>query len=306
MMRPKPSDLNDILVFATVVRVGSFVGAARELAMPKSTVSRKVSELEARLGARLLQRTTRTLGLTDVGQTFYKHAARVVAELEEAERSVHRMQDVPRGLLRLTAPLNFGWLAPIVATFMERFPEVQIDLLCADRVVDLVQEGFDIGLRVGRLADSTLVARNLGKLESFVVASPDFLDRHGAPKQPSDLEALDCIVFGAGPDRTHWTLVRGYETETVTIRPRLVVNDFDFLDAAARTSIGVTLLPAFRCIADLRADRLRRVLPDWCTPATPLHVVYPSTRHLSPAIKAFLEHVQQRVTPPPWELGPMP
>ncbi len=300
----KSSDLNEILVFANVVKAGSFVGAARALDMPKSTVSRKVSELEARLGARLLQRTTRRLGLTDVGHTFYEHARRVLAAVDEAERSVSRLQGVPRGLLRVTLPLNFGWFASVHTAFLQRWPEVQIDLLCTDRVVDLVQEGFDVAIRVGQLADSTLVARSLGKLESYVVASPSFLERHGAPSEPAELEHTDCVVFG--PDGNRWTLTRGSDTTTVAARSRLMVNDFDFLETAARAGIGITLLPAFRCVEHLRAGRLRRVLPEWCTPSAPLHAVVPTTRHLSPATRAFLDHLQQHMTPPPWELGPAP
>src|SRR5690606_10624081 len=148
--------------------------------------------------ARLLQRTTRKLSLTDTGQAYYQHARRVVAEVEEAELAVTRMQSAPRGLLRVTVPLNFGFFGPIVSSFLSRYPEVDLEVVCVGLVVDLVQEGFDVAVRAGRLADSTLVARSLGGLESFLVASPAFLRKHGAPKQPGDLEQLDCLVFGAG------------------------------------------------------------------------------------------------------------
>jgi DNA-binding transcriptional LysR family regulator len=298
-------DLNEILVFARVVQVGSFTGAARELDMPKSTVSRKVSELEERLGARLLQRTTRKLSLTDVGQTYYQHAARVVAELEEAELAVTRMQDAPRGLLRVTTPLNFGFLGPTIATFLERNPEVQIELVCADRVVDLVQEGFDLAVRAGPLADSSLIARRLGTFESFVVASPDFVAEAAEPRTPRDLGRLDCLVFGAGPDRTQWKLHRGGKTVAVRVEPRLIVNDFDFLMAAAIGGLGVAMLPVFRCAELLRTGTLRRLLPEWCSLEIPIHAVYPSTRHLSPKVKAFLDHLREEMTPPPWERAPV-
>ena len=229
--------------------------------MPKSTVSRKISELEERLGARLLQRTTRKLSLTDVGHTYYQHAARVVAEVEEAELAVTRMQEAPRGLLRVTSPLNFDYLGPIVATFLERYPEVKIELVCADRVVDLVQEGFDLALRAGHLADSTLIARTLGALKSFTVASPTFLRKHGTPMHPEDLERFDCVVFGAGPDRARWRLHHSGKTHAVNVRARLVANDFQVLDDAARAGLGVALLPGFRCVEPLRTNELRRVLP---------------------------------------------
>lgn len=299
-------DLNEILVFARVVKTGSFVAASRELEMPTSTVSRKVSALEQRLGARLLQRTTRRLRLTDVGQTFYRHATRVVAELEEAELAVTRMQAAPRGLLRVTTPLNFGFLGPIVASYLERYPEVEVELVCADRIVDLVQEGFDVAVRAGRLADSTLIARSVGALKNVLVASPAFLARQGTPRQPRDLERFDCLAFGAGPDRTRWKLVHSGEVLAVEIGPRVTVNDLDFLQEAALAGVGIALLPVFLCIQALRAGQLRRVLPEWCSPEVPLHAVYPSTRHLSPKVKTFLDHLRQRMTPPPWELGPAP
>lgn len=294
-------DLNEILVFTKVVQAGSFIGAARELDMPKSTVSRKVSALEERLGARLLQRTTRRLRLTDVGQTYYQHAARVVTEVEEAELAVTRMQEAPRGLLRVTTPLNFGYLGPIVASFLQRHPEVQVELVCADRVVDLVQEGFDVAIRAGALSDSSLIARNLGSLESLVVASPTFLTKNDAPKEPGDLAQLDCVVFGGTREPASWKLSARGKTRSVEVRARLVVNDFDVLEEAVRAGLGVAMLPVFRCVGHLRTKTLRRVLPQWCSPPIPLHAVYPSTRHLSPKVKAFLDHLSDEMKPPPWE-----
>lgn len=299
-------DLNEILVFTKVIEAGSFIGASRALDMPKSTVSRKVTELEGRLGARLLQRTTRKLSLTEVGQAFYQHAARVVAEAEEAELVVGRMQEVPRGLLRVTTPLNFGYLAPVVVSFLERYPEVQLEVVCADRVVDLIQEGFDVAVRAGSLADSSLVTRSLGVLQNYAVASPAFLKKNGAPKEPHDLERFDCVVFGAGIDRSSWRLYRNGKTLTVNVNALFTVNDFDFLDAAVLAGLGVAMVPVFRCIEPLRQKRLVRLLPEWCSPHIPLQAVYPSTRHLSPKVKAFLDHLRERMNPPPWELGPAP
>src|SRR5688572_9690991 len=160
-------DLNEILVFARVVHAGSFTAAAVELGMPKSTVSRKVSELEERLKARLLQRTTRKLSLTDAGRIYYDYSARIVSELEDAERAMSALQGVPRGLLRVTAPLNTGFLAPIVSDFLKRYPEVELELFSTGRTVDLVEERFDVGIRAGTLADSTLIASSLGNVAWF-------------------------------------------------------------------------------------------------------------------------------------------
>lgn len=289
-------DFNEILIFARVVQAGSFIGASRGLGIPKSTISRKVADLEARLGARLLQRTTRTIRLTDVGQMYYKHAARVLGEVEEAELAVSRMQDVPRGVLRVTVPLNFGHLGPVVASFLQRYPEVQVELLSADRVVDLIEEGYDVAIRTGALADSTLVARSLGSLKSVLVANPAYLRTHGTPMRPEDLERFDCVVFGAGPDRGRWHLVRDAVKRRVKVNARLVVNDFEFVEQAARDGIGIAVLPLFRCKSALQEHQLQQVLPDWCIPEIPLHAVYPSTRYLSPKVKAFVDYVRDELT----------
>jgi DNA-binding transcriptional LysR family regulator len=299
-------DLNEMLVFARVVRTGSFTTAAAELRMPKSTVSRKVSELEERLGSRLLQRTTRKLSLTDVGRTYYEYCARIAGEVEDAERAVTTLQAAPRGLLRVTAGINAAYLGPIVSDYLARYLEVRIELYCTGRTVDLVEEGFDIGIRAGALADSTLIARSVGRVSWFLVATPAYLKRGGRPKSPEDLKKHDCLFFGAGstPFSLH---LEGKETPVqVEVPARLLVSDFDVLYAVTVSGLGIGLLPAFRCVDDLRARNLIRVLGDWNAPSTPIHVVYPSTRHVSPKVKTFIEHFQAHLTPPPWELGPIP
>src|SRR5262245_45798981 len=187
-----------MLVFARVVQAGSFTAAARELSMPKSTVSRKVSELEERLQSRLLQRTTRKLSLTDVGRTYYEYCSRIAGEAEDAERAVSNLQATPRGLLRVTAGINSTYLAPIVSDFLRRYPEVQLELFCTGRTVDLVEERFDLGIRAGALADSTLIARILGHVSWFFVATGAYLKKRGRPRSPQELAQHDCLLFGAG------------------------------------------------------------------------------------------------------------
>jgi len=290
-------DLNEIVVFAKVVQAQSFTAAARALGLPKSTVSRKVSALEERLGTRLLQRTTRTLSLTDAGRAYHVHAARVVSELEEADRAVSSMQGAPRGLLRVTAPLAFDLLGPIVSSYLVRYPEVDVQMTCTDRVVDLVDEGFDLAVRAGRLADSSLVARQLGAGHNLVVASPRLLARYGAVRRPQDLERLPALVFGAGPERARWRLVREGDEVTVSVTPRFETNDYGILQEAALAGVGVALLPALRCERAVRQKRLQRLLPAWQSPAVPLQAVYPSTRLLSPKVKSFVDHLQQQLAP---------
>jgi DNA-binding transcriptional LysR family regulator len=294
-------DLNEILVFARVVQAGSFTAAAAELGMPKSTVSRKVSDLEERLKSRLLQRTTRKLSLTDAGRTYYDYCARIVGEIEDGERAVSRLQESPRGLLRVTAPINVAFLGPIVSDYLKRYPEVRLDLFCTARAVDLVEERFDLGIRAGTLADSTLIARSLGSARWFLVAAPAYLKTRGRPRSPDDLKKHDCLLFGAGIDNAGVRLEKADTSVQVALSARLMVTDMDVLHAVAAAGRGIALLPASRCAEDLRARRLERVLADWNAPSTPVHVVYPSTRHMSPKVKTFVEHLHERMTPPPWD-----
>ena len=295
-----------MLVFARVVQAGSFTGAATKLGMPKSTVSRRVSELEERLGARLLQRTTRKLGLTDVGRTYFDYCARVVAEVEDAERAVSSLQVAPRGLLRITAPVNASFLGPIVSDYLKRYRHVQIELFCTGRTVDLVEERFDLGVRAGALADSSLIARSLGAARWFLVATPAYLKKRGRPRTLEDLKKHDCLLFGSGTENAVLQLEGASQTARVSVSPRLMVTDMDLLYAATISGVGIALLPAMSCVNDLRARVLERVLPSWNAPATPVHVVYPSTRNLSPKVKSFVDYLSERMTPPPWELGPLP
>jgi DNA-binding transcriptional LysR family regulator len=297
--------LDEMLVFARVVESGSFTTAARSLGMPKSTVSRKVTELEERLDARLLQRTTRKLSLTDVGRIYYDYCARIASEIEDAERAVGSLQTSPRGLLRVTAPVNFAFLGPIVSDYLERYPDVQLELFCTGRAVDLVEERFDLGIRARALADSTLIARSLGSAAWFLVATPAYLKKHGRPKSPDHLQRHSCLLFGSSGTASV-QLSKAGEPLSISVSPRLLVSDMDILRTAVSAGRGIGLLPAYLCVEELRSRRFERVLGDWDAPATPVHVVYPSTRHLSPKVKSFIDHLQARMTPPPWELGPMP
>jgi DNA-binding transcriptional LysR family regulator len=302
----KIPDLNEILVFARVVQSRSFTAAARDLQMPKSTVSRKVTDLEDRLGVRLLQRTTRTLGLTDEGRTYYDFCARIIGEVDEAEVAVGRLRGAPRGLLRVTTPLNFAFMGAILADFAMKNPEVTLDVVSTDRRVGLVEEGFDVAVRAGPLSDSTLIARPLATVRRIVVASPAYLKKRGRPRQPADLSKHACLVFGSGEAPTTWRLQKGATAVDVVVTPRLVINDFDALLDAALAGVGVSMLPVFRCLAPVRERRLEHLLKDWCSPSATIHAVYPTARLLSPKVKAFVDHLQEKFTPPPWELGPAP
>lgn len=286
-------DLNELLVFARVVQAGSFTAAAKALRMPKSTVSRKVSELEERVGAQLLQRTTRTLHLTEVGRAYYAHCERIVAEAEAAELAVTRLQAGPHGLLRVTTPLSVSFLAPLVSRFMEKYPDVQVELLCTDRAVDLMEEGFDVAVRAGHLPDSSLMARRLGDIERLVVASPEYLQARGAPKTPSDLTKHECLFFGKSLEGNVWTLHAGGRSVDVKVSGRLAVNEPDMLRAVTATGVGVALIPGQQCLEDLASGKLQRVLPDWSSAGAPVHALYPPTRHHVPKVMAFIEVLRE-------------
>jgi DNA-binding transcriptional LysR family regulator len=287
-------DLDEILVFTRVVQGGSFTAAAKALRMPKSTVSRKVSELEARVGARLLQRTTRTLSLTDVGRVYYEHCVRIVAEIEEAQLAVAQLESTPRGLLRVTVPLGLAILGPILAEYLARYPDVRIELLCTDRRVDLIEERFDLALRAGETPDSSLIARRLGQIRRRLVAAPQVAKKLGKPRELADLETKPCLAFA--PEGSTWELERGAKTAKVTVQPRLVVNDYDMLKSVARAGFGIALLPEHLCADDLREGRLVPVLDSWSAPEVPVFALYPSARHLSPAVTALLELLRQRLS----------
>lgn len=288
------ADLSEILAFVHVARGGSFTAAAARLALPKSTVSRKVSELETRMGARLLQRTTRSVQLTDIGQRYYERCTRVISELEEAAQEVMKMQSTPRGVLRISTPNSFSVLGPLLAEYLRLYPEVQLEVHSEGRRVDLVDEQFDVALRAGGSPDSSLVGRKVGVVRRCVLAAPVLVKRTGTLKHPSDLEQYECLVFA--PEGSTWTLVSGAKELEVNVRSRLVANDYELLRTSARAGAGFALLPEFQCLEDVAAGRLVPVLQGWCAREVPIHAVYPSTRHVSPRVSALLELLRERLS----------
>jgi DNA-binding transcriptional LysR family regulator len=196
--------------------------------------------------------------------------------------------------LRVTAPLAFGMLGPIVAEYLREHHEVQLEVHCTDRTVDLVDERFDVAIRAGRMADSSLTARTLGSIKRVLIAAPGYCKEHGTPRAPADLAKHACLVFGAGTAPNLWTLESQGKRAEVRVVPRLSLNDPELLRSAALAGVGIALLPEFVCAEDIRAKRLRHVLPDWGSAASPVHAVYPSARLLSPAAAAFIELVRKR------------
>ncbi|HTM22674.1 MAG TPA: LysR family transcriptional regulator [Kofleriaceae bacterium] len=303
-------DLNELAIFVAVVQAKSFTAAARQLGLPKSTVSTKVSRLEERLGVRLLQRTTRSLGLTDAGAAFYERCSRIIADVDEAERQLGQMQSQPRGLLRVTAPADITatYLGAPLAEFIQHNPEVSVDVVATDRVVDLVNENFDVAVRAGRLAPSTLIARPLAPVTARLYASPAYLDAHGRPRAPRDLARHACLIFTSPVDPAAWKLHGpGGKTETVQVHGPLQVNSPDAVRDAAIAGLGIALLPVFACDTVLLDSAnsfgkrgLERVLPRWEAPASQLSIVYPSSRYLSPKVRAFVDFMVAHFKHPSW------
>jgi DNA-binding transcriptional LysR family regulator len=282
-------DLNDIAVFVAVVEARSFTKAGKQLGLPRSSVSRRVAQLEKRLGARLLQRTTRNLKLTDLGERYYGLCARSLSDIDEAERMILAAQAVPRGRLRITAPGDIGihFLAPLITEFTRRYPDVQVDVMLTQRVVDLVGEGFDLALRAGPLPDSSLIARRIGGGSRRLVASPSYLERRGSPDKPADLSEHCCIVANDPRSQPTWTLLAKHDQVDVPVDGPIRVNDFSFAAEAAISGAGIAYLPTFLCRDPLADGRLVRILPDYQSAPGSLHVVYPSATHVSATVQAF-------------------
>lgn len=297
--------LNDVAVFVQVVSSGSFTAAADKLDLSKSVVSKYVTRLEDRLGARLLNRTTRRLSLTEVGRAFFERSQRGLLEIEEAEAEVSRLQGTPRGELRISSPMSFGILhiAPQLPAFQLRYPELTVDMVLDDRKADLVEEGFDLAIRIGDLPDSSLVARRLGPCRHVVCGTPDYFARRGVPQTPEDLVHHAVLVFRYhdSPDEWRFTAPDGGYLR-VSLTHRLRMNNSLALREAVLQGAGVMLTPSFVVGADIRAGRLTAVLTDYTAMEVSIYAVYPQRKHLSPKIRAFVEFMTEQIHDPPhWE-----
>lgn len=288
-------DLNQIVVFVRVIQAGSLSEAARRLNLPKSTVSRKISDLEERIGERLIQRTTRKLSLTEAGRVLFERVGPAMSDIEEAESAVAGMRETPRGVLRVAAPMSFSPLRPIIAEYLVRHPGVAVELVCTDRLVDLVDERFDVAIRAGALVDSTLVARKLGTAQFMLVATPEYCERHGVPTTPAELASHACISLGGKATSHLWPLESGGKRTEVRITPRLIANDIEMVRVAALAGVGIAWLPKALCADDLDGKRLRHLLVDWSWGDIPVYALYPTRRHLSPKVVAFVDLLAERI-----------
>lgn len=284
--------LQALRVFKRVAELHGFSAAARDLELSNAAVSKNVNELEAYLGARLLTRTTRRVSLTEAGEIYYDYCVRVLRELEDADAAVMHMNQAPRGLLRVSAPMSLGLvkLSPRIPRFLSRYPEVKLELDLDDNVVDLIDKGYDIAIR-GRsaLPDSSLVSRRLGPVRRVLCATPTYLYRHGVPRRPRDLGQHRCLVFTLSPSPDVWEFQRGETAESVRVDgPYRSNNSLSILDAAL-ADLGIARLPKNYVEHLLQEGRLVSVLDDWQVEQQSLFAIYPSARHVSPKLRVFID-----------------
>jgi DNA-binding transcriptional LysR family regulator len=282
-----------MLDFARIVEGGSLSAGARAVGKSLPAVCRSLAQLEKRLGERLLHRTTRRIALTEAGTEFYERCRRIVAEIEEAEAAVSARTIEPQGVLAVTAPLLFGrmHIAPVVVEYLRRYRKASVSLILADRLVNLVEEGMDVAIRIGELADSTLVARRLGAIPRVVCASPEYLKHHGAPAHPRDLARHECVRFTGLSQTREWAFLE----EKIKVDGRFVTNNGDAAIDAALHGLGLVMVLGYQVEQPLADGRLVRVLEDFEPAPAPVHAVYSSARLVPAKLKAFLELLSESI-----------
>jgi len=287
-------------VFAAVVEAGSFVGAADALQRSKASVSRQVAELEARLGVRLLHRTTRRVSMTAEGELFHARCAVLLTELDEAEAEITSRHDEAIGQLRINVPVTYGLLrlAPLWGVFMARHPRVTLEITLSDRLVDLVDDGYDLAVRIARLADSSLVSRRLSSTRMVLCASTGYLARHGAPAHPSELAHHAVLAYALLSTGDTWAFDGPQGNATVRTRPRMRTNSGDTCRAAALHDLGIILQPDFIVEQDLRSGALVELMPEWRAGELGIHAVYPSRRHVPPKVRLMIDFLADALRAP--------
>ncbi len=290
--------------FAKVVALGSFAEAARALGSTRSATSKAVMELEHLLGVRLLDRTTRRVRATEAGLAYYDRCVEILARVEETEMQVARLHGEPRGVLKVNGPTSFGalYLGPAVTEFMAKFPDLKIELTLTDRFIDPIEEGVDVTVRIAELADSSFIARKLAPARRAFVASPAFVERHGAPEAPEDLARLPCLSYGHTTSLQRWRIVVDGEAIAAPINSVLCSNNGDVLREAALAGLGIAELPTFLVGPDIEAGRLKTVLDRFPQPAFGVHALYASNRYLAAKTRAFADFLAARFgDKPEWD-----
>ena len=293
----------DMQMLVSVVEAGSISAAAERLTLAKSAVSRRLAELEARLGVSLIHRTTRRLNLTDSGRAYYARCVAILADVEEAESAVSQAHSALKGTLKVALPLSFGLLhlSPLIQAFMTEHPDVRFEIDFNDRQIDLMQEGFDLAIRIATLEDSSLIARRLAPIRHLVCASPGYLARHGTPHAAADLARHVCLAYSNVRDPGLWSYRGpGGESAQVRVPVRLAASSGEFLMQAALAGEGLVLLPSFYVHETLRTGQLLPLLTDHVWPELAAYAVYPPTRHLSSRARAFIDFLADRLAGEPY------
>lgn len=298
--------LTSMSVFVTVVDQGSFSAAAEQLQLSRGSASKHITALENCLGGRLLNRTTRRISLTEAGKAYYERCKQILEDVQEAECVVTGLSSDPRGLLRINAPMSFGTkqLADIVAHFCQAHPAIDVELSLNDRLVDVVEEGYDLAIRITQLKESSLIARKLAPSRRILCASPDYLKTHGQPKDPTDLDRHNCLHYAYFEGGKNWILNGPDGEHRIKIHPQLTANNGDVLYAAAREGLGIALLPTFIAGDAVRAGELEIVLPAYRPVEINIYAVYASKRHLSTKVRSFIDFTVARIgEQPAWDVG---
>ncbi|MES2964504.1 MAG: LysR substrate-binding domain-containing protein [Bdellovibrionota bacterium] len=287
------TDLNEIAVFTRVASLGSFSKAAASLEMPVSTVSRKVSDLESRLGVTLIQRTTRKLNLTKSGEEFFKRCSDVLEGIEEAEARLSQNGGAPEGVLRVSVPVGMstGRFPEFIADFLQKYSKVEIELLVTNQYVDLIAEKVDVAIRFGNLSDSSLVAKKLGADRRLLVASPSYLKARGTPKHPRELATHDCLVF-QGRSSPTWVLIKDRSQIEVEVHGPARATDMQALRELAIRGLGITLIPEMSCIDAIASGELKAIMPEWKTESSGAYAVYPSRKFVPARLQVFLRELE--------------
>lgn len=280
-----------IPIFVTVAETGGFSPAAKLLGISKSAVSKRVTLLELQLGVKLLHRTTRKLSLTEAGEHFYEHARIAYKSAKDAQDAVLQLQGEPRGRLRINAPMSFGrlHLAPLIPVFMKRYPEISIDMILDDKVVDLVGEGFDIAIRGGDLPDTSLIARKLAPLKSVLCASPSYLKEFGEPTELEQLSAHNCLIFTYSRDVKEWGFIKDNHLHTIEVKGNYQVNNSEALREALLQGVGIGRLPTFVAGPDIEAGKLIPLFEEYQMPAKSIYAVFPERQFMPAKVRAFID-----------------
>lgn len=293
--------LTSMAAFVKAVDTGSFAAAAGSLGISPQMVAKHVTFLEGRLGARLLARTTRRQSLTEIGRAYYERCKVVLAEVEAADSLAHEARIAPRGVLRVNAPVTFGThgLVPLVTRYLQRYPEVEIDLVLSDRFVDLIEDGFEVVVRTGPLTDSSLMAKALSPFRLVACASPAYLSEHGTPVKPNDLKGHEClsVVSWPGLKAAEWHFSQDGRAFEVQVQSRLRVNTATALLSAALSNFGIILIGEQLVREALAQGRLVRVLPDFETPSRPMHLIFLADRRPTPKLRTFIDAVVEEFGP---------